>query len=218
MSVVRENQEKNRVPDSRGGRFGIPATVIFGLIPIAGVFFLRWSAVSVIVLFWAETLVIALFTLISVLRRGVRWTGKVVLAGSATAGIVILFSGAQYLFLFLAAAFSGEFHGRGGILTASVLSAPTVLLGILACVVQNLVSFFPHSPGSKPSPPGTGGEGIFTRLIIQNMVIILAFGAAMISRKASSLPVAVLCGLKIWIDVSVMRPVRLKRKPDAEAP
>ena len=186
-------------PGPARGRWAIAALVAANVAPLVGVLFLGWTIASVMLLAWAENVVVGLWNVVRLIT--VR-AGLLVPFFMLHYGIFMVGHGAFVLFLFVFSPFSG------GI--ADLAALRSMLLGlvlpVLLLVVSHGVSFFTHFlPRERhDTTPADVMMAPYPRIIALHLTIIFAgFTVVLLGAPAFALVLLVL--LKIVIDVALHR-------------
>jgi hypothetical protein len=204
------------------------------LLPLAGVWFWAWDAFLVLMIYWAETVIVAGWTLARIATMpgppGERGPGRLIINAGKTAffalhaGIFI----AVHLF-FLLVLFSGEWTGRtrGPIAFLNALFIESgAWVALLFAFIAGLIGFVTATPPPTvvtallrradlaPTPPAPAADttdhltpvitALYTRIIVMQVGII--FGAWISEQFGSRGPLAIVVVLKTVIELGIWRP------------
>jgi len=201
------------------GRLRIPvvmsvtALILVNLVPLAGVLWLGWRMIDVLMLFWMENVVIGV---INVLRMGVRLVGAAELKGL----VLIPFFTVHYfgfcaghgliLLLLFGAPGTGlgpaQALGAGGIveIIRELLSEPALGWGLIAIAASHMFSFVANFLGGgewRRTEIGALMGAPYGRIMLMHVVLVI--GAAIIAAIGQPIyALALLVALKILADAS----------------
>jgi hypothetical protein len=189
-------------------RFSIPALVLSNLVPVLGVLFFDWSVAAILLLYWAENVIIGLFNVFKMaISQGPKKTAPSLRAkGSPSPPFEKVFA-----ILFFCVHF-GMFTLVHGIFVVSLFGRDlpdpaTYLLAVLSLFISHALSFFFHFVKK-----GEYKEAHFNRLFFQPYkrvivmhVTIIAAGWAMGFLGSPDWAVLILILLKILFDIGAHR-------------
>jgi hypothetical protein len=204
------------------------------LLPLAGVWFWGWDAFLVLMIYWAETVIVAGWTLARIATLpgppGEHGPGRFFINAGKTAffalhaGIFI----AVHLF-FLLVLFSGEWSGRArgplgffnalfietGAWVALLFAFVAGLIGFVTAtprptVVSAVLRRFDIAPPPQTTAPETTDQltpiitALYTRIVVMQVGII--FGAWVSEQFGNRGPLAIVVALKTVIELGIWRP------------
>jgi hypothetical protein len=187
---------------------GLAALGVGNLVPLLGVLALEWDLGVVLLLYWAESAVILLFSLVKV----------AIVSGKASFFLVpffIVHAGGfmlvHLLFLF------GLFVDRPEAGWSSL--ARDVVIGAGALFLSHLVSFVANivRRGERPTDAGAVMTGFYSRIVVMQVTII--FGAMLLFALGSPVwALALLVVVKTGVDALAHLRERAKTEPTLETP
>lgn len=188
-------------PDSRSG--WLPALFLVGanLVPLFGVLELGWDIAQIMVLFWVENVVVAIYALakLAVIQRwGALLTGPFLL-GHFGAFMALHFMFVYYLFV---RGITTKGPEPAAAVALSSLFAP-LWTAILAIFISHGVSFFSNFLGRREYVGRTGRQQMaepYRRLVVMHVTLIFG-GMAIMALGQPIYALTLLVVLKIGIDL-----------------
>lgn len=191
--------------------------VLANLYPLAGVLFMGWSVFSILVVYWVETAILFGCGVAKLAQE------KQLGAGGGLglpAAVTVGFMAGHYLFLYVAGIFMSEIHSGGGQVTLlePLTDRPSIWSSVALIAASRI-----HSMGlvpRRPAPLVQSYEDLFAnllipRIMIQTLIILLAFGIGLLGYKSYFLAIAALVAVKTALDLVALAK---KRKKEPAAP
>jgi hypothetical protein len=185
------------IKDTDWGRLSRRPSVLFlvlvNLIPLVGVFVFGWDVAALMLIYWAETVVIGLFNLPKILTAGLGQGNPFALLGN-------LFLAAFFTFHF------GMFNFGHFFFLNTLLDLPpldrTLLLAVAGLALSHLFSLVVNWFGRgeyKTAEPGERMAAPYGRVVVMHVVILL--GAFFASGTGGLASLILLVGLKTVSDI-----------------
>ena len=213
-------------PGGDDSRLALGALVIANLSVLAGVLWLGWDAVAVLLLYWHENLIIGVYTLLRMLRAGGLRALPVAVFFVFHFGVFCLVHGTLLLHLVLKGGASGggdgPFGALQGLLTDFYASAPPSFFWSLAALaVSHGVSTVQHAL-VRNEDAGRSANAIMSdpygRIVVMHLVV-MAGAVAVVQLGSPQLLVLALVALKVVLDVLLhVRAHRRRRAKQAQPP
>jgi hypothetical protein len=181
----------------------IISLVLANAVPLAGVLLLGWNVFSILVIYWVETGIVVGCGVVKLLQERRLDPKGLGLPLAATVG----FMGVHYLFLYIGGIFMSEIHSARTLLEP-LTDRPSIWSSVALILASRI-----HSMGIVPRRPGMqlqGGEDLFVRLLvprimIQGMMILMAFGLGLLGYQHYFLAIAALVIVKTTMDLVGLR-------------
>lgn len=145
------------------------ALVSANILPIYGVLYLGWDAYLLFLLFWTETIVISLYTILKIILSH-RW-GSVLIVPFfiAVVGVVLL---VHFVFITVVILYLQQFFDFGQIHSYETIGHQflTIMPGILVLVVSHGVSFFVNYIKRHENNNYTASD--YTKTVLHRIVIM----------------------------------------------
>jgi hypothetical protein len=211
---------------------GDPAALILlvsNLIPLAGVWWWGWDVFQILVLFWMQTVLTVVFTLLHVHKLPAGTLGNVTVNGverpATHRDLLVIIGGVGHVFcaahlLFLWVMFSGDWNrtirGPASFFHHMVMASGAwvaLLVGALGGIVGYLLTpprsrflrWIGFSERKNDEELGAVLLGLFKRVALMQVAII--FGAMLANSYGSMAPLMILIGLKTLADLGGGKPL-----------
>ncbi|HEY3448227.1 MAG TPA: DUF6498-containing protein [Myxococcales bacterium] len=178
--------------------------VLVNAYPLVGVLWLGWSVFSLLVVYWVETALVLGCGAAKLAQEGRLGAGG---GPGLPVAVTLGFMAGHYLFLYVGGIFMDEIHRSGGGIT---LLEPLTERPSLWTSVAFLAAGRIHSMGllpRRPRPMLQGFDDLFAnllvpRIMIQGLVILLAFGVGVLGYQSFFLAIAALVAVKTALDLA----------------
>ena len=199
--VCRGNRDHRMAPLSARVGVSAGALIAANLVPLVAVALGWWSTYEVVLLFWAENVVIGLLQLL-------RFATVAALAGkSAALGVAVFFALHYGMFTFVHGVFVATLFAPGDAEPAEalalLLSPEALLFGVGALAASHLVSFAVNFVGGgeyRRIEPAALMMTPYGRVVVLHLAIIIG-GALTMALKEPAIGLVVLVLLKIGLDL-----------------
>ncbi len=190
---------------SKSNKISTLFLVLSNLVPLVGVIFYSWGAMDILILYWAENLVIGFYHVIKMLAAPFgKYEGPRQLSDHLVRGIVTGFFAIHYAGFCLAHGFFifflNQYYGQP-------ISPLFLSVSLLALLVSHGVSLMNNYFGQKEYLKTTTQELLFApykRIVIMHIVVMLG-GIATLVLSLPTAAVIVLVILKINLDLKAHR-------------
>ncbi len=188
----------NSLPKKNRDNISSITLIFFNLIPLYGVLFLGWDQFSIILLYWAENLIIGIFTIakMSVVGHFPRILPPILFFIVHYGGFMF---GHLIAIITLFGPRSGNFFFGGNMFSYFAL----IKISIFALFIQHAISFITNFIGKKEyigmKPTDLFFSGVYNRIVIVHVTIL--FGAFLGFLIPGAAGILVMVVLKILVDL-----------------